>query len=103
MVMYAVLRDTAFHRICPLATAAHSSNRNWRANDPLVSSRSNPRGRLPCAIVGWQLGPGGLGGHLVAAPSGGVLRYVANVRSGFTALDRRRLADALRRREDQSQ
>lgn len=54
-----------------------------------------PGQRLPGVIIGWQPGATGLGGLLVAAPWGGVLRYVANVRAGFTDQDRRRLPTVL--------
>ena len=50
---------------------------------------------MPCVIIGWQLGVCGLRGLLVAAPWGGTLRYVANVRTGFTDQDRRRLPAVL--------
>src|ERR1022692_3415261 len=50
-----------------------------------------PACRLPCVVIGWQPGVFGLRGLLVAAPWGGPLRYVANVRTGFTDQDRRRL------------
>ncbi len=59
-----------------------------------------PARRLPCVIVGWQSGACGLRSLLVAAPCAdapwsGRLRYVANVRSGFTDQDRRRLPGLL--------
>jgi bifunctional non-homologous end joining protein LigD len=54
-----------------------------------------PARRLPCVIIGWERGVCGVRGLLVAAPWGGRLRYVANVRTGFTDLDRRRLAVVL--------
>ena len=53
---------------------------------------------MPCVIIGWQPGACGLRGLLVAAPWAGQLRYVANVRTGFTDVDRRRLAAVLDRR-----
>jgi bifunctional non-homologous end joining protein LigD len=36
-----------------------------------------PARRLPCVVIGWELGVCGLRGLLVAAPWGGQLRYVA--------------------------
>jgi ATP-dependent DNA ligase len=54
-----------------------------------------PTRRLPCVIIGWEPGVLGLRGLLVAAPWGGRLRYVANVRTGFTEYERRRLATVL--------
>ena len=51
-----------------------------------------PARRLPCVVIGWQPGVCGLGGLLVAAPWSGRLHYVANVRTGFSDHDRRRLA-----------
>ncbi len=59
-----------------------------------------PARRLPCVIVGWQSGAYGLRSLLVAAPCAeapwsGRLRYVANVRSGFTDQDRRRFPGLL--------
>jgi ATP-dependent DNA ligase len=54
-----------------------------------------PARRLPCVIIGWEPGVCGLRGLLVAAPWGGRLRYVANVRTGFTDQERRRLAAVL--------
>ena len=49
-----------------------------------------PARRLPCVVIGWQPGVCGLRGLLVAAPWGGRLRYVANVRTGFSDQERRR-------------
>ena len=54
-----------------------------------------PARRLPCVVIGWQPGVCGLRGLLVAAPWGDVLRYVANVRTGFSDQDRRRLPAVL--------
>ena len=54
-----------------------------------------PARRLPCVIIGWDRGVCGLRGLLVAAPWNGPLRYVANVRTGFTDQDRRRLPELL--------
>jgi ATP-dependent DNA ligase len=61
-----------------------------------------PARRLPCVVVGWEPGALGLRGLFVAAPWAGCLRYVANVRTGFTDGERRRLAILLgsRRRAD---
>ena len=57
-----------------------------------------PTRRLPCVVIGWEPGAYGLRGLFVAAPWAGRLRYVANVRTGFTDHDRRLLADVLGRR-----
>jgi bifunctional non-homologous end joining protein LigD len=54
-----------------------------------------PARRMPCVIIGWEPGVCGLGGLLVAAPWGGRLRYVANVRTGFSDQERRRLPAVL--------
>jgi len=54
-----------------------------------------PARRLPCVIMGWEPGVLGLRGLLVAAPWDGRLRYVANVRTGFTDQERRRLPAVL--------
>jgi bifunctional non-homologous end joining protein LigD len=54
-----------------------------------------PARRLPCVIIGWQPGVCGLGGLLVAAPWAGKLRRVANVRTGFSDPERRRLPAVL--------
>jgi bifunctional non-homologous end joining protein LigD len=54
-----------------------------------------PARRLPCVIMGWQPGGCGLRGLLVAAPWLGRLRYVANLRVGFTTEDRCRLQAVL--------
>jgi bifunctional non-homologous end joining protein LigD len=54
-----------------------------------------PARRLPCVIIGWEPGVFGLRGLLVAAPWGGRLRCVANVRTGFTEHECRRLAAVL--------
>jgi bifunctional non-homologous end joining protein LigD len=54
-----------------------------------------PTRRLPCVILGWQPGPLGLSGLLVAAPWGGQLRYVTTVRTGFSVAERSRLATLL--------
>jgi bifunctional non-homologous end joining protein LigD len=54
-----------------------------------------PARRLPCVIMGWQPGVCGLRGLLVAAPWSGRLRYVANVRTGFSDQDRRCLPAVL--------
>jgi bifunctional non-homologous end joining protein LigD len=50
---------------------------------------------LPCVVIGWQPGVCGLGGLLVAAPWGGRLQYVANVRTGFSDPERRSLPAVL--------
>jgi hypothetical protein len=62
-------------------------------------STIKPARRLPCVTIGWQPGVCGLRSLLVAAPWAGQLRYVANVRTGFTDLDRRRLVALLQRRQ----
>jgi bifunctional non-homologous end joining protein LigD len=54
-----------------------------------------PTRRLPCVIIGWEPGTRGLRGLLVAAPWAGQLRYVANVRTGFTDHDRSQLPTVL--------
>ena len=54
---------------------------------------------MPCVIIGWDRGVCGLRGLLVGAPWNGQLRYVANVRTGFTDQDRGRLPELLGDRE----
>lgn len=54
-----------------------------------------PRRLLPVVIIGWIPGREGVGSLLVAALWEGVLRYVANVRAGFTTQQRRDLARLL--------
>ena len=71
--------------------AKHLASRYLPGKRSACWLKLKPARRLPCVIIGWQPGAAGLGGLLVAAPWGGVLRYVANVRAGFTDQDRRRL------------
>jgi bifunctional non-homologous end joining protein LigD len=54
-----------------------------------------PVRRMPCVIIGWQPGTYGLRSLLVAAAWAGALRYLANVRTGFTTADRQRLSTLL--------
>jgi len=59
-----------------------------------------PRRLLPAVVIGWIPGREGVGSLLVAALREGVLRYVANVRTGFTSQQRRdlpRLSESRRR------
>ena len=79
--------------------AKHLASRYLPGKRSACWLKIKPARRLPCVIVGWLPGAAGLSGLLVAAPWGGVLRYVANVRTGFTEQDRRRLAALLQRRE----
>jgi ATP-dependent DNA ligase len=72
-------------------TAKHLASRYLPGKRSSCWLRIKPARRLPCVIIGWEAGICGLRGLLVAAPWGGRLRYVANVRTGFTDLDRLRL------------
>jgi DNA ligase D-like protein (predicted ligase) len=60
-----------------------------------------PRGQLPCVIVGYHAGRGGIERLLVASVREGVLRYVGQVHRGLNAVVRadlaRRLASQRRR------
>ena len=71
--------------------AKHVASRYLAGTRSACWLKIKPARRLPCAIMGWQPGVCGLRGLLVAAPWQGRLRYVANVRTGFTDEDRRRL------------
>lgn len=77
--------------------AKHLSSRYLPGKRSSSWLKVKPRRRLACVIIGWFPGVLGLGGLLVAAPVGGVLRYVATVRTGFTDLERQRLAATLAR------
>jgi bifunctional non-homologous end joining protein LigD len=79
--------------------AKHLASRYLPGHRSSCWLKIKPTRRLPCVIIGWEPGVHGLRGLLVAAPWGGQLRYVANVRTGFTDCDRRRLATALARRQ----
>ena len=71
--------------------AKHLASRYLPGKRSACWLKIKPACRLPCVIIGWQPGVCGLSGLLVAAPWGGALRYVANVRTGFSDQDRRRL------------
>ena len=75
--------------------AKHLASRYLTGKRSSCWLKIKPARRLSCVVVGWQGGATGLGGLLVAAPWGGALRYVANVRTGFTDHDRRRLPQVL--------
>jgi ATP-dependent DNA ligase len=57
-----------------------------------------PKHLLPVVIIGWIPGRQGVGSLLVAALREGVMRYVANVRTGFTTQQRSDLARLLESR-----
>jgi bifunctional non-homologous end joining protein LigD len=71
--------------------AKHLASRYLAGNRSSCWLKLKPARRLPCVVIGWELGVCGLRSLLVAAPWGGQLRYVANVRTGFTDQDRHRL------------
>jgi bifunctional non-homologous end joining protein LigD len=75
--------------------AKHVASRYLAGTRSACWLKVKPARRLPCVITGWQAGPCGLRGLLVAAPWAGRLRYVANVRTGFTDAERRRLPAVL--------
>ena len=75
--------------------AKHVASRYLAGKRSACWLKVKPARRLPCVIIGWEPGVCGLRGLLVAAPWDGQLRYVANVRTGFTDQDRRRLAAVL--------
>ena len=75
--------------------AKHVASRYLAGKRSSCWLKIKPARRLPCVIIGWEHGVCGLRGLLVAAPWGGHLQYVANVRTGFTDQDRRRLAAVL--------
>ena len=75
--------------------AKHVASRYLPGQRSVCWLKIKPARRLPCVIVGWQAGAYGLRGLLVAAPWAGRLRYVANVRTGFTDAERRRLPAVL--------
>jgi ATP dependent DNA ligase domain len=64
--------------------AKHLASRYLPGKRSACWLKIKPACRLPCVIIGWQPGVCGLSGLLVAAPWGGALRYVANVRTGFS-------------------
>jgi ATP-dependent DNA ligase len=75
--------------------AKHLASRYLPGKRSLCWLKIKPARQLPCVIIGWQPGVCGLRSLLVAAPWGGSLRYVANVRTGFTDQERRRVATLL--------
>ena len=79
--------------------AKHLASRYLPGRRTACWLKIKPARRLPCVIIGWHRGVYGLRGLLVGAPWNGRLRYVANVRTGFTDHDRRRLPEVLGGRE----
>ena len=75
--------------------AKHLASRYLPGKRTACWLKIKPARRMPCVIIGWEPGVRGLRGLLVAAPWGGRLRYVANLRTGITDQDRRRLAAVL--------
>ena len=75
--------------------AKHLASRYLAGKRSSCWLKVKPTRRLPCVVVGWHPGVLGLRGLFVAAPWGGRLRYVATVRTGFTELERCRLATVL--------
>jgi ATP-dependent DNA ligase len=75
--------------------AKHLASRYLTGQRSSCWLKIKPARRLPCVIIGWEPGVFGLRGLLVAAPWGGRLHCVANVRTGFTEHERRRLAAVL--------
>src|SRR5205823_923898 len=75
--------------------AKHVASRYLAGRRSSCWLKIKPARHLPCVIIGWQPGVCGLRSLLVAAPWAGTLRYVANVRTGFSDQDRRCLPAVL--------
>jgi ATP-dependent DNA ligase len=75
--------------------AKHLDSRYLPGRRSVSWRKIKPSRRLPCVIIGWQPGVAGVCSLLVAGPCHGCLRYLAQVRTGFTDAERRRLAGVL--------
>ena len=77
------------------AMAKHLGSRYLPGQRSSCWLKLKPARQVPCVIIGWEPGACGLRSLLVAAPWADRLRYVANVRTGYTDHDRRSLAAVL--------
>jgi bifunctional non-homologous end joining protein LigD len=78
--------------------AKHRASRYLPGRRSAAWKKIKPARELPGVIVGYWPGPSGVRGVLVAVLCEGRLRYVADLRSGFTDALRRRLSSLLAER-----